>query len=68
MLKVDVDGYDFKVLRGAAKTIKSFKPIIFIELCEYTLKKKMTVSLIYFHILTVLDAGALVKIILGKLK
>lgn len=40
MLKVDVDGYDFKVLRGAAKTIKSFKPIIFIELCEYALKKK----------------------------
>jgi FkbM family methyltransferase len=40
MLKIDVDGYDFKVLKGAKKTIERFKPIIFVELCEYTLNEK----------------------------
>jgi FkbM family methyltransferase len=40
MLKVDVDGYDFRVLKGAKKTIERFKPIIFVELCQYTLNEK----------------------------
>jgi FkbM family methyltransferase len=40
MLKVDVDGYDFRVLKGARKTIEKFRPIIFVELCEYTLNEK----------------------------
>ena len=40
LLKIDVDGYDFKVLKGSKNTIEKFKPNIFIELCEYTLKGK----------------------------
>jgi hypothetical protein len=40
MLKVDVDGYDFRVLKGARKTIEKFRPIIFVELCEYILNEK----------------------------
>jgi FkbM family methyltransferase len=39
-LKVDVDGYDLKVLQGAKDTINSFKPIIFCELCEYVLNQR----------------------------
>jgi FkbM family methyltransferase len=37
VIKIDVDGYDYKVLQGATRLIKQFKPLIFIELCEYTL-------------------------------
>ena len=40
LLKIDVDGYDFKVLKGSKDTIEKFKPTIFIELCEYTLRGK----------------------------
>ncbi len=40
LLKIDVDGYDFKVLKGAKETIRNYKPTIFVELCEYTLQKK----------------------------
>ncbi len=48
MIKIDVDGYDFKVLSGSINTIKKFKPIIFIELSEVCLNKQGdTVSDIY---------------------
>src|SRR5882672_431025 len=40
LIKIDVDGYDYKVLSGALGTIKRFKPIVFIELCEYALQAK----------------------------
>ena len=36
-LKIDVDGFDYKVLSGARKLINNFKPIVFIELGEYHL-------------------------------
>lgn len=37
LLKVDVDGFDLKVLQGARDTLKNLKPIIYCELCEYAL-------------------------------
>ena len=37
LLKIDVDGYDFKVLCGARNSIARFKPVVFCELCEYAL-------------------------------
>lgn len=40
ILKIDVDGYDFKVLQGAKKAILKFKPLIYIELGEVALKKQ----------------------------
>jgi FkbM family methyltransferase len=40
LLKIDVDGYDLKVLRGARETILRFRPIIFVELCQYALAEQ----------------------------
>lgn len=37
LLKIDVDGYDFKVLEGAARILTKFKPCVLIELCESAL-------------------------------
>lgn len=34
-MKIDVDGYDYKVLKGAVNTIQKNRPIIFIELSYY---------------------------------
>jgi hypothetical protein len=38
LIKIDVDGYDYRVLLGAQKAIKKFKPVVMIELAEFTLK------------------------------
>ena len=35
LLKIDVEGYEFKVFRGGQNTIKKFKPIIILELSLY---------------------------------
>ena len=39
-LKIDVDGFDFKVLQGAKKIIAMHRPAVFIELGEQDLNKK----------------------------
>jgi FkbM family methyltransferase len=33
-VKIDVEGFEFEVLKGAKNTIESFKPIIFTEICQ----------------------------------
>lgn len=38
-IKLDVDGYEFKVLQGAINTLKKDKPIIILELGIYTLDR-----------------------------
>ena len=40
LLKIDVDGYDFKVLQGATEMIKQEMPTIFIELSENSLSSQ----------------------------
>jgi len=40
ILKIDVDGYDFKVLQGAKKAILKFKPLIYVELGEEALNEQ----------------------------
>ncbi len=37
LLKIDVDGYDFKVLEGATRLLKQFKPYVLVELYESAL-------------------------------
>lgn len=38
-IKVDVEGFEYKVLRGAVKSIQKFKPLLFIELIDEYLKR-----------------------------
>ena len=38
-LKIDVDGFDFKVLEGAKRIIQTFRPTVFIELSEVDLNR-----------------------------
>lgn len=40
MIKIDVDGYDFKVLQGATAAIEALQPVIYMELCEYALQSQ----------------------------
>jgi len=39
LIKIDVDGYEYKVIRGGYNSIKRFKPAIIIELGRFTLKR-----------------------------
>ena len=38
-IKLDVDGYEYKVIRGGVNSIKKFKPIMIIEFVKYTLRE-----------------------------
>lgn len=40
LIKIDVDGYDYKALRGAKNIIEKYKPTIFVELCEYAVNEQ----------------------------
>jgi len=37
LIKIDVDGYDYKVLKGATETLRRFRPMVFVEFCEQAL-------------------------------
>lgn len=39
-VKIDVEGFEMKVLRGANDTIERFKPVLFIELCHRNLAEQ----------------------------
>ncbi len=39
LIKIDVEGADYEVLKGATETIKRFGPILFIECAERALKR-----------------------------
>jgi FkbM family methyltransferase len=47
LLKIDVEGYEYKVLRGAEKTIQKFKPVIILELSLY-IKDIEKIEIIHF--------------------
>lgn len=40
LIKIDTDGYDLKVLQGAQSALSVFRPVVFIELCQYTLMEQ----------------------------
>ena len=40
LIKVDVEGFEFKVLQGAENSIARFKPKLFIELCHSNLAQQ----------------------------
>ncbi len=39
LIKIDVDGYDTSVVRGAAETLERFRPHVLLELCQYVLEE-----------------------------
>lgn len=38
-IKIDVEGYETNVVKGAIETIKKFKPFIYVEVCDENLKR-----------------------------
>ncbi len=38
-IKLDVDGYEYKVIQGGINSIKKFRPVMIIEFGKYTLKE-----------------------------
>ncbi len=41
-LKIDVEGYEFKILKGAYNTIKANKPILLVEIDDLNLKEQQS--------------------------
>ena len=39
LIKLDVDGYEFKIIQGAIETLKLYKPVLIIELGIYSLNE-----------------------------
>jgi len=39
-VKIDTDGHEYEVLKGATNTISKFRPVIIFEVGDYTLKEK----------------------------
>lgn len=39
LIKLDVDGYEYKILQGASRLLKTVQPILVMELGEYTLER-----------------------------
>lgn len=37
LLKIDTDGFDFEVIRGSEKTLKTYKPVLYFEWAAYLL-------------------------------
>jgi FkbM family methyltransferase len=57
-IKIDVDGYDYKVLQGARALIERFRPQLLVELCEYALNRQGDSVRDIFALLTALGYRA----------
>ena len=40
LMKIDVDGYEAKVLRGAERTLERYRPTLIVEVCPYALEEQ----------------------------
>lgn len=52
LIKIDTDGYEYEVLKGARKAIKQFLPAIIFEITLYCLKEKGITFDLYFEYFT----------------
>ena len=55
VIKIDAEGCDFEVLKGAVKTLERQSPLLFVEFAERLLKKFGTTSKDMLNFLTRLD-------------
>ena len=39
LIKIDVDGFEYKIMKGAKQTLKNMAPVLVLEICGYTLKR-----------------------------
>ncbi|WP_430666882.1 FkbM family methyltransferase [Helicobacter suis] len=62
-IKIDTDGFDFKILRGAYKTLKDNKPVLFFEWDYVHLANQSEVALSIFAFLSNLGSSWLFLII-----
>ena len=46
-IKIDVEGFEYKVLQGFENTIINNKPVIFIEIHNSDINSKITLSKLY---------------------
>jgi hypothetical protein len=50
LLKIDIEGYEDEVLKGATELLRRFKPFIYIELCsQYRASSDKAVKLLREH-------------------
>ena len=40
LIKIDVEGFEMNVLRGAAECVARFRPVLFLELCDANLREQ----------------------------
>ncbi len=40
LIKIDVEGYEYSVLKGAEKTLEEFQPVLFVEINDHFLKRQ----------------------------
>jgi hypothetical protein len=40
LVKIDVEGFEYRVLKGAASVIQKYKPLLYIELSDGNLKQQ----------------------------
>lgn len=55
LIKIDVEGYEMKVLTGAQNTLEKFKPVLFIELDDDNLKAQGSSAQELIHFLITMD-------------
>jgi FkbM family methyltransferase len=68
IIKTDTDGYDLKILRGAAETIRHHHPVVFLEYDRVFFEKNQDNGLDFFSFMKGLDyEGLLVYDNYGKL-
>ena len=54
-IKIDVEGFEYKVLQGAYETLSKYKPILFIELVDNNLREQNTNAKELIHYLKILN-------------